>query len=130
MSLSDGGEVGFVGADGGIRATLEGREVDMMESPSPPLKTADGLGVSSLGECTGESSVGECGRNRERVIATREWSMVVLSKMFQLSSSSSSLRVLDKGGRHHECSFARAAGTRRTACFGASRRPIPAQCNQ
>lgn len=82
MFFSDGGEVGFVGVDGGIRVMLEGCEVDMMEFLLLFLKMVDGFGVSFLGECIGESSVGECGCNWEWVIVICEWFMVVLLKMF------------------------------------------------
>lgn len=48
MSLNDGGEVGFEHAeDGGMRARLGGRDVDMMESPSGSSRTDAGC-VDSL----------------------------------------------------------------------------------
>jgi hypothetical protein len=60
MSLSDGGEAGFEHAeDGGMRARLGGRDVDMMESPSQSSRTDDGCADDSLESGLGDIRVGE-----------------------------------------------------------------------
>lgn len=59
---------------GGMSAKLEGREfVDMMDSLSQSSsRTDDGRGEGSLGGGIGVNSVGESGRNRDRVILTEK----------------------------------------------------------
>ena len=65
MSLSDGGDAGVDEVEaGGMRARLVGRDVVMMESPSPSSRTDDGRGDPSLASLErgrgGVIGVGEC----------------------------------------------------------------------
>lgn len=65
MSLSDGGDAGLEEAEaGGMRARLAGRDVDMIESPSPSpsRRTDDGRGEASLESGLGGIGVGDCPR--------------------------------------------------------------------
>jgi hypothetical protein len=64
MSLSDGGEAELDEAEaGGMRARLAGRDVDMIESPSPSCRTDDGRGEACLEGGLEVIGVGECPRS-------------------------------------------------------------------